>query len=182
MSKKSKQKEVKMDAPDEIIDDTGLDDAVTAALAGAEPTNMNAKALAAAEEQRAVQQIAAANRAAEDAAGQTEDLTETPLVSLAARGRETLLEAMRQHQVKKAHEPEYIPPARTVSQMSRLEEELEAGRRAQVRHEGQVQEQRALAARNAAPDPREGTSQPVHRPGVMVPNPKGGHGVYSPTA
>lgn len=179
----AKQKETKMQAPDEA----SVEDAVNAALASAEPADTkasDARAIADAEERLAAQRIAAAQRMDEDAASAqpAEDLTEIPLVSLAAKGREALMEAMRQHAAKKESEPPYVPPPLSPNQQARLNEELEAGRRAQERHAKALQEQRELAARTNQPDPREGTTTPVHRPGMMVPNPKGGHGVYSPTA
>ena len=93
-----------------------------------------------------------------------------PLIEVAAKGMDALHEALRQHQNRPV--PEYVPPPRTSRPMSALQEELEAGRRAQARAQAQAQvaaEARAVAGkRNAA---NEGFTTPVHRPGDVVPDP-----------
>jgi hypothetical protein len=178
MSKKQKEKSM----PPTADDETGLDEAVAAALEKTEGTS-DARALADAEERAQAQKLAELN--ALDVQVQSkpvEDLTELPMVTILERGRDTLEEAMRQNQRKMQEAATaYVPPPRTEAQNSRLQEELEAGRKAQARAEEQLRAQRELAARTQ-PDPREGTSTPVHRSGLMVPNPKGGSGVYAPTA
>lgn len=195
MSKK--RKHTMTPAPDDETVETGLDDAVNAALEKAEG-NMNAKALAAAEEQAALQARRTVEAQQEELPHSptppAEDLTELPLASIAARGRDALLEAMRQHQLKKENETPYTPPPLTDRQMERRNEELEAGRKAQARAAAQQAEQRELAAKHNlatfgvknTPQATEGHLTPVHRPGLSVPDPRNGkstgHGVYSPDA
>lgn len=145
----------------------------------------SARALADAEERMMAQKLLAVQAQQEPEPEQppAEDLTELPMVTILARGRDTLEEAMRQQQKKMADAPVYVPPARTAAQQARLDEELAAGRKAQQKAQAQIEENRAIAARTNTPDPREGTTSPVHRSGLMVPDPKkGGLGVYSPTA
>lgn len=87
------------------------------------------------------------------------------IIGLAAQGREVLLDGLRKH-AEQSKPKEYIPPPRTPRQMEALQEELEAGRRAQQRAQDQ------LAARPAPErDPNEGFTNPVHRPGDVVPDP-----------
>ena len=155
-----------------------IDDAVDAALAKSE---FDPKAAALAEERVNAQRIAAANKVAEETKPAVEDLTELPMVSILARGRDALEEAMRQHQQKKHDEPPYVPPPMSAAQAARLNEEIEAGRRTQQKHQAQVEEQRKLRAAQSR-EPWEGSNTPVHRPGIQVPNPTGGHGTFSPTA
>jgi len=154
--------------PEQTQDHDELDAAIDAALAQSD--GPSAKDLAAAEEQQAAAMLAASRAAQEqaEAAGPTrEEEPEVPLVSLAAQGREALLEALRKHQERQAAKPAYKPPPMTDAQRARLEEEMAAGRRVQARHEAQ------LAARPPRiADPRDGTSVPVHRPGEVVPDPK----------
>jgi hypothetical protein len=90
---------------------------------------------------------------------------EVSLASIASQGREALLDAMRKHHEKKP--PVYVPPPMTERQLSRREEELEAGRRAVARAQAQQ------AARPVPPEDRvkEGFTTPVYRPGNAVPDP-----------
>lgn len=85
----------------------------------------------------------------------------------AAKDRNTLLAAMRQHQKLAQAKPAYVPPPRTERQLSQLELEQEAGRRAQAKQQAQW-DNRPVPPR----DTREGSSQPVHRPNNIVPDPK----------
>lgn len=87
-----------------------------------------------------------------------------------------LLDALREH-AKKSEAVEYVPPPRTARQMSALEEELEAGRRAQAKAEAQ----QASRPVNPAEPVKEGFTTPVYRPGDAVPDPVTGKlGVFSP--
>lgn len=135
------------------------------AQAAPEPTGPTAKEMAAAEEANALRrkQLAEREQALAEAAAQEP----VPLVSLAAKGREALMEGLRQHALHKP--PEYVPPPRTERQMTQLEAELEAGRRAQQRHAAQ-QASRPAPERNV----NEGFTTPVHRPANMVPDPMTG--------
>lgn len=175
-----KQKKERRMTPND--DETGIDEAVAAALEKSENTT-NARALADAEERAQAQKLAEIKAMNPEAQSEpVEDLTVLPMVTILERGRDALEEAMRQNQRKMQEAAAaYVPPPRTEAQNSRLQEELEAGRKAQAKAEEQLRLQRELAARTQ-PDPREGTSTPVHRSGLSVPNPKGGHGVYTPTA
>jgi hypothetical protein len=134
----------------------------------AEQIDPTAKEMAAAEEANAAR--AKALLAQEQAKLAAEAEEPQPLVSLAAQGREALMEGLRKHAEKKP--AEYVPPPRTPRQMAALEAELEAGRRAQKRAAEQ------LAARPVpTKDPNEGFTTPVYRPNDMVPDPiTGGYG------
>lgn len=90
---------------------------------------------------------------------------EVSLASIASQGREALLDAMRRHSENKP--PPYVPPAMTERQLSRREEEMEAGRRAVARAQAQQ------AARPVPVEDRvkEGFTTPVYRPDNAVPDP-----------
>ena len=118
-----------------------------------------AKEMAAAEEQNQLRMRALAAQA--DAPPDPEPVN---IVEVAARGYDALHEAFARHNAIKPKE--YIPPPRTARQMSALEEELEAGRKAQQRAEAQRD-----AARPPPPDRNEGFNTPVYRPGNLVPDP-----------
>lgn len=100
---------------------------------------------------------------------------EEPLVSVAARGREYLMQKMREHAEKP--KPVYVPPPITEKMQANINAEMEAGRRAVAKHA----EQQALRP-VPVKDKSEGTSTPVFRPGSSVPDPKGGNGTFSPSA
>lgn len=109
-----------------------------------------------------------------------------PLISILSKGQDYLHQKMREKMARdQAREENYSPPPRTERQMSVLEEEQAAGRRAAARHQAE------LDARPPRPhDPTEGTSMPVHRPGSAVPGPYdganggfvAGKGAFSPDA
>lgn len=87
------------------------------------------------------------------------------LIEVAARGYDALNEAYAKHNAVKPKE--YVPPPRTPRQMANLQEELEAGRRAQQRAEAHY-----AANRPPPPDPvKEGFNTVVYRPGDSVPDP-----------
>jgi hypothetical protein len=134
--------------------------------ASAEPITLTgtSKQLAAAEEENAVR----ARKLIELQNAQGTEAEPVSVIGLAAQGREALLEGLRQH-AERSKPKEYVPPPRTERQMSALEEELEAGRKAQQKAEAQ-QASRPVPAR----DPAEGSSVPVYRPGDMVPDPVSG--------
>lgn len=83
-----------------------------------------------------------------------------------AATRETLMEQI----LKQRNEPPpvYTPPARTGRQMSQLEEEMEAGRKALARHAA-GQHARREVAQPIPPSPADGKMTPVYRPGDAVP-------------
>lgn len=123
------------------------------------------KAAAEAEERHAAEMMKRANEQQEEpVAVHPQDES---LVSIMAQGRDHLLQRMREHAAEaEAKKQGYKPPPMTERQLSALEEEQAAGRRAIERHA-------ALQASRPVPprDPSEGTSTPVHRPGNAVPSP-----------
>lgn len=141
----------------------------------AETTGLTAKQLALAEEENQRRLIA-------NAAKQNEEvvISQVPLADVAARGYDALQESFRKHNEAVAAKKEYVPPPRTPNQMSRLQEELEAGAKAVERARAQQ------AARPAEPPPegnKEGFTTPVYRPGDVVPNPVTGKlGAFGPDA
>lgn len=140
--------------------------AATTAEASAEPTGPTAKEMAAAEEQNLARVKAIIER--QQAEAEARAVEPISIIGLAAQGMDALHDAIRQHNEQSAVK-EYIPPPRTERQMSQLEAELEAGRRAQQKAEAQQ------AARPVPPrDPNEGFTNPVHRPNDMVPDPMTG--------
>lgn len=140
---------------------TQQDQAEQTKEAQAEPIGPTAKQLAAAEEENAVR----ARKLIELQNQQGEAPEPVSVIGLAAQGREALLEGLRQHAAR-SKPKEYVTPPRTERQMSQLEEELEAGRKAQQKAEAQ-QASRPVPAR----DPSEGSSVPAYRPGDRVPDP-----------
>lgn len=127
-------------------------------------TELTAKAIAAAEEQNAARLVAQKQAEEARAAAQAEE--PVSIIGLAAQGREVLLDHLRQH-AQRAKKPEYVPPPRTDRQMSQLEEELEAGRRAQAKAQAQLDARPVVKA-----DPvKDGFTTPVYRPGNLVPDP-----------
>lgn len=90
------------------------------------------------------------------------------LIEVAAQGMDALHAAIlaRSQEVP----PPYVPPPRTERQMSQLQEELEAGRRAQQRAEAQ-QASRPVEKTDMG---KEGFTTPVYRPDNMVPDPMTG--------
>jgi hypothetical protein len=139
----------------------------TKAEAVQEPIGLTAKEMAAAEEQNAARAKAIIDRQqAQLTAAQEADERPT-LIGLAAQGMDALHDAIRAN--SQTPVADYIPPPRTERQMTQLEQELEAGRRAQ---------QKAQAQQDARPVPvkdvSEGFTNPVHRPGDMVPDPMTG--------
>ena len=127
-----------------------------------------AKEMAAAEEQNAARRKALIERQQRMAeAGVVDDV---PLVSVAAQGMDALHPAI-QARSNIPVEP-YIPPPRTERQMTQLEAELAAGRRAQQRAQAQqdiANEARARAAAEEAA--KNGFTTPVYRPNDVVPDP-----------
>ena len=107
-----------------------------------------------------------ARRQIEIANAQADKAEPVPIADIAARGYDALHEAFRRHNENNKPK-EYVPPPRTERQMSALQEELEAGRRAQARAEAQ----KLAAAPVPPPSPNEGFTTPVYRPGDVVPDP-----------
>lgn len=129
------------------------------------PTEPTARALAAAEEENSARLAALVRKQQEEAeASSTEPMN---ILGLAAKGREHLLDGLRQH-AQRAKPAEYIPPPRTPRQMAQLEAELAAGRKTQQKAAEQL-------AHRPPPerDRNEGLTTPVHRPNDFVP------GLYS---
>jgi hypothetical protein len=125
-------------------------------------SGLTAKQMAAAEE---INSLRAKQLA--DQANQEPPAPMVPIAEVAARGYEALQEAFKRHNENREKKKEYIPPPRTLRQMSQLEEELEAGRRSQQRAEAQK-----LASQPAPTDlNKEGFTTPVYRPGDVVPDP-----------
>lgn len=89
------------------------------------------------------------------------------IAEVASRGYDALQEQFRRHNENVAKKKEYVPPPRTSNQMSRLQEELEAGARAVAKNQ-----ERQAAARPEPTDLRkEGFTTPVYRPDNLVPDP-----------
>lgn len=133
----------------------------------AEQTGPTAKQMAEAEEANAARVVAQKHAEEQRAAKASEE--PVTIIGLAAQGRDVLLDALRKHAAETT-KIEYVPPPRTERQMSALEEELEAGRRAQARAQAQLD---ARPVDRADPN-KEGFITPVYRPGDMVPDPMTG--------
>jgi hypothetical protein len=130
----------------------------TAAPAPAEAAAQTAKELAAVEERTA------AENAAKVATMQ--EVPEPPkLVTALAGGRDSLQEAMRKHNERRAAlTKSYTPPPPTDRQNDLRKAEMEAGRKALEKHAASV-----AAALPKRKDPNEGTHVEVPRPGSHVP-------------
>lgn len=160
-----------------------IDAALDAALEKS-GVNLEQKAIqdAAAAEERRAGELIAQSRANQPQI--EEPPQEESLVQVMSRGREHLLQKMREHAERSAAKKEaYKPPPMTDRMRQKIEEEQAAGRRAAERHEAQ------LASRPPpVKDPADGTTVPVHRPGNTVPDPTvpapsgfaAGGGQYSP--
>lgn len=138
-----------------------------------------AKQMAAAEEINSMRAKALSEQADKDT------VEPVALADIASRGYEALHEAFRQHREAAANRKEYVPPPRTERQMSLLEEELEAGRKAGERARQQQEASAAQRASEAAAQQlKEGFTTPVYRPDNIVPDPlltgsgKAGQGTY----
>lgn len=75
-------------------------------------------------------------------------------------GRQAFLQDIINKRNENTAKPTYVPPPPTERQMSKRDEELEAGRRAVARHAAQA----ALRPRKPAANPADGTTQNVLRP------------------
>lgn len=140
-----------------------------------EASGPTAKQMAAAEE---INQTRALKLAAQAEAPEPEPPVD--MRELAAQGRDALHEQFRRHNENQAKQKAYVPPPRTERQMSALQEELEAGARANARSIAQQE-----AARPPAPveTANEGFTTPVYRPNDMVPDPVTKKlGAFSPDA
>lgn len=166
-----------MEAPQQAIEVDPIDAAFTAATEAkpveeVQDTGPTAKQMALAEEQNALRTKLLAEQA--DAPPPAEP---PPLIGLAAQGMDALHDALRAHSQQPTQE--YIPPPRTARQMTVLEEELEAGRRAGERaREQQLAANEARAKAAAEERAKEGFTVPVYRPNDVVPNPTGGMGNF----
>jgi len=85
------------------------------------------------------------------------------IAGLASKGRDALLDQLRDHMEKSKIE-EYVPPPPTARQMSQTQLEMEAGRRATERHAAQAAQYKQMER-----DKSEGYTTPVFRPGEHVP-------------
>ncbi len=131
-----------------------------------DPSELTAKALAAAEEQNSLRLKKLKDR--EQALAAEADEEPVSIIGLAAQGREVLLEELRAHAAK-TKPAEYIPPPRTPRQMQALQEELEAGRQSQAKAQAQF-DSRPVPKKDVS----EGFTVPVYRPNDMVPDPMTG--------
>lgn len=133
---------------------------------GSSEAEIAAREAADLEERLSSERIAQA-RNESDAVGAEVEKQATTIIGAAAKGRENLLNKLREHSAAVAAKAVYVPPPMTENMRSRIDEELEAGRRAQAKHQAQW-DSRPIAK----PDPREGgPGRPVHRPGDVVPDP-----------
>lgn len=147
----------------------------------AAPNELTAKEMAAAEEENVARAYKIIQRQQEMLARQIEDDSRPTMIEAAAGGIDALHEAMRK--ASEVKPIEYVPPPRTERQMTALEQELEAGRKAVERNKAQqaiAQEARARA--QAEERVKEGFMTPVHRPADAVPNPRGGIGTFGADA
>lgn len=97
---------------------------------------------------------------------------------VASRGYDALQEQFRIHN-ERSKPKEYVPPPRTANQMSRLQEELEAG----ARRVAAAEAQKAAAPANPVDLRKEGFTTPVFRPNDSVPDPVTGKlGAFGPDA
>jgi hypothetical protein len=163
--------------------DAALNEAPTQAQVEQESSAREAAAL---EEKLQAERIAtarAASEAAEKGGEAQPEENEEALVSVAAKGREYLMQKLREHAEKP--KPVYVPPPMTERMRANIEAEMEAGRRTQARHEAQQ------ASRPVPPkEPWDGTNTVVFRPGTNVPDPTvpapsgyvAGSGTYDPKA
>lgn len=159
-------------------DDIDIDEAVEAAMKDTaavpdEPvTDEQPQKGPSAKEQAAAEEAAAAQRYAQAKADEeASTVRSTPVIeqgedlgSIAAQGMEYLHRKLREH----ANKPKlvYTPPPITESMAERIREEQEAGKRAVAKHAAQQ------ASRPQPPrDPKEGFTNPVYRPGDVVPDP-----------
>lgn len=159
------QSDNQMEAPEQVPDE--IDAALDAALekSGVDLEQKAIQSSAAEEERRAAQMLSRSNAQQEDPTAPPPDES---LVSIMAQGREHLMKRMREHAAQvEAKAQEHKPPPRTERQLSALEEEQLAGKRARERHE------RELASRPPPPAKEvwDGTNTPVMRPGGNVPDP-----------
>jgi hypothetical protein len=135
--------------------------------AALEKAGVDVKSEAAAEERRTAELIAKSREMQEEPA-EAQPAQDESLVSIMAQGREHLMERMRAHaREAEAKKQAYKPPPLTERQLSALEEEQAAGRRARERHE------RELANRPPPPakEKWDGSNTPVFRPDSIVPDP-----------
>ncbi len=160
MPQSDSQAETNKQAPDPI-------DAALEAVLEKSGVDLDQKAIqdaAAAEERRAAALLA------QSRAQQAEPLPEPEenLMSLAAKGREHLMQRLREHAAKSAaKKEEHKPPPMTERMRQNIEAEQAAGKRARERHEAEA------AARTPPPAKEvwDGTNTPVMRPGDVVPDP-----------
>jgi hypothetical protein len=85
------------------------------------------------------------------------------IAGLASKGREALLDQLRQH-MEKGKQEEYVPPQPTARQLTQTQLEMEAGRRASERAAAQ-----AAMYKKMEKDKSEGYTTPVFRPADHVP-------------
>ncbi len=158
MRKKHRRQEKIMEAPQQNNEDFQAE-------AEAEMANREAAAL---EEKLMASKVATARMAGEEVVkSMGAKPEEEMLVSMAAKGRDYLIDRIQKLTAERAAQPAYAPPAMTDRQKAAREIEMEAGRRAQAKH----------AAQEASRPPRpadvktEGFTRPVYRPGDLVPDP-----------
>lgn len=159
-----------MEASQEVTPPSSEDTTKQASPAPIEPT---AKELAAAEEENLARAKAIIDRQQAQLQREVESAERPTLIEVAAQGMDALHAAVLANSQAKV--PDYVPPPRTERQMSQLEAELAAGRKAQQRHEAAAKINAEARAREEAKDRlKEGYTTPVHRPADMVPHPLGG--------
>jgi hypothetical protein len=157
MRKRKPHQEKKMPTPQQ--NEVDLDAKISQQLMAEKDTSV--REAAALEEKMQAEKLAAIKAANEKA----EQAEEEPLVSVAARGREYLMEKMREH-AEKSKKAEYVPPPMTDRMRANINAEMEAGRRAQAKHEAQ-QASRPVPVK----EKWDGSNTKVYRPGDVVPDP-----------
>lgn len=159
----------------ELMADDDMDAAMEKTLAAVDNSGggFNAKAAAAAEERAMAERIAAANaeQPAVIAAPGALEYVEEDLATVASKGRDYLMQKLREHNDALARKPAYKPPEMSAQMRDRINEEMEAGRRAQQRHE-EARKAQLPPDRNANEIAAEGSNTPVFRPGNMVTDPR----------
>lgn len=139
-----------------------------------QPSEPTAKEMAAAEEANAARAAEIIKRQQDQLSAQAETDARPTLIEAAAGGMDALHAAIQANSNRPV--ADYVPPPRTERQMTQLQAELEAGRKAQQRAEAQNQLAQEARARQSAEETaaKEGFTTPVYRPDNMVPDPMTG--------
>lgn len=132
-----------------------------------EQTGPTAKQMAKVEEENSARIIQQKVREADIAAREAAE--PVSLIGTAAKGRQALMDQLREH-AQKAPAPPYVPPPMTARQKTALQEEMAAGARAVEKAQAQqIRPGHPLLPSIEQSQGKEGVTNPVHRPGDFVP-------------